>query len=147
MYLSEWNFRLILHFHVASLMISLVGEHFMCNELMIKWTHVLIWSWKSSPRKTYMYFMSDFNKAIKNFGHMWWTAPHCVADITIKLYVSTHDFSHWDQPSFPLKFLFIFKVLHNHILNIIKLHLYLKVKIRLQILNLTIVGAILGYMH
>jgi hypothetical protein len=73
--------------------------------------------------------------------------PLSVADINIKHYVSTHDFSHCDQPSFPLKFLFIFKVLHIHILNIIELRLYLKVKTRLQILNLIIVGAILGYMH
>ncbi len=75
------------------------------------------------------------------------SSPLSVDDIKIKLYVSSHDFSHWDQPSFPLKFLFIFKVLHIHILNIIKLRLYLKVKIRLQILNLIIVSAILGYMH
>lgn len=61
--------------HVANLTISLVGGHFMCNELMIRWTHVLVWSWKSSPRKTYVYFISDFNKAIKVFGHAWWTPP------------------------------------------------------------------------
>jgi hypothetical protein len=66
-----------------------------------------------------VYFMSDFNKAIKKDTCGELSLPHHpqlgVADIKIKLYVSTHDFSHWDEPSFPLKFLFIFKVFHIHI--------------------------------